>query len=90
MKIAVSLPDPLFLEIEACARTLKLTRSGLIALAARDFLARRRAGASATTAWNRALDEAGQPGDEPGATAFRRRTKAIVRAGKATRGSRKR
>jgi len=79
MKSAVSLPDDLFREIDACARALKLTRSGLLATAAREFLARHRRPSDATDAWNRAIARAGQPGDDPAAVAFRRRTKAVVR-----------
>jgi len=80
MKSAVSLPDDLFREIDACARALKLTRSGLLAAAAREFLARHRTPSDATDAWNRAIARAGQPGDDRAAVAFRRRTKAVVRA----------
>ena len=79
MKTAISLPDELSAAIDACARELKMTRSGLLAQAAREFVARRHA-PDPTEAWNRAIDKAGQPGDEPGARAFRRRTKAVVRA----------
>ena len=79
MKSAVSLPDDLFREIDACARALKLTRSGLLATAAREFLARHRRPSDATDAWNRAIARAGQPGDDPAAVAFRRRTEVVVR-----------
>jgi metal-responsive CopG/Arc/MetJ family transcriptional regulator len=81
MKTAISLPDDLFEEIDACARELKTTRSGLIAQAAREFVARRRHAADPTGAWNRAIEKAGQPGDDAAARAFRRRTKEIVRSG---------
>lgn len=81
MKTAISLPDELFDEIDACARELKMTRSGLLAQAAREFVARRRRAANPTDAWNRAIEKAGQPGDDPAARAFRRRTKEIVRSG---------
>ena len=80
MKTAISLPDELFEEIDACARELKLTRSGLLARAARDFVARCRRRSDATEAWNQAIAKAGQPGADPGARAFRRRTKALVRS----------
>ena len=80
MKTAISLPDELSEAIDACARELKMTRSGLLAQAAREFVARRRATPDPTAAWNRAIDKAGQPGDDPAAGAFQRRTKAIVRA----------
>ena len=80
MKTAISLPDELSAAIDACARELKMTRSGLLAQAAREFVARRRRSPDPTAEWNRVIDTAGQPGDDPAAQAFRRRTKAIVRA----------
>ena len=80
MKTAISLPDDLFEEIDACARELKMTRSGLLAQAARDFVARRRRRFDPTEAWNRAIARAGQPGADPAARAFRRRTKQVVRS----------
>src|SRR5437899_12901851 len=80
MKTAISLPDELSEAIDACARELKMTRSGLLAQAAREFVARRRRGPDPTEAWNRTIDRGGQPGDDPAARAFRRRTKAVVRA----------
>ena len=66
MKTAISLPDELFAEIDACARRLRMTRSGLLAQAAREFVARRRRAADPTEAWNQAIEKAGQPGNEPG------------------------
>jgi predicted transcriptional regulator len=80
MKTAISLPDDLSDEIDACARKLKMTRSGLLAQAAREFVARRQRAADSTEAWNRVIAKAGQPGDEPAARAFQRRTKKVVRA----------
>ena len=80
VKTAISLPDELSAAIDACARELKMTRSGLLAQAAREFVARRRPGPDPTEAWNRAIAKAGQPGDDPGARAFRRRTKTVVQA----------
>src|SRR5437899_12207257 len=80
MKTAISLPDELAAAIDACARELKMTRSGLLAQAAREFVARRRRAPDPTEAWNRTIDRGGQPGDDPAARAFRRRTKAVVRA----------
>jgi predicted transcriptional regulator len=74
------LPDDLFREIDACAHELKMSRSRVLAVAARDFLNRRRQPAAATAAWNRAIEQAGRPGDDPAARAFRRRSKAVVRA----------
>jgi len=78
MKTAISLPDELSEAIDACARELKMTRSGLLAKAAREFVAHRRS-IDPTAAWNRAIEKAGQPGADPAAKAFRRRTTAIVR-----------
>ena len=80
MKTAISLPDDLFREIDARARALDLSRSAFLARAAREFL-ESHGGPShdATDAWNRAIAEGGQPGDDPGAVAVRRRTKALVR-----------
>jgi predicted transcriptional regulator len=79
VKTAISLPDELSAAIDACARELKMTRSGLLAQAAREFVARRRRASDSTEAWNRVIDRAGQPGDDPAARAFRRRTKAVIR-----------
>ena len=80
MKTAISLPDALFEEIDACARTLRMTRSGLLAEAARAFVANHRR-PDATQAWNDAIDAAGQPGADPAAQAFRRRTADLIRRG---------
>jgi predicted transcriptional regulator len=80
MKTAISLPDDLFRAVDARARALKLSRSALLAAAARHFLeSQGRAGEDATEAWNRAIDKAGQPGSDPAAAAFRRRTHMVVR-----------
>jgi predicted transcriptional regulator len=79
VKTAISLPDDVFREMEACAKRLKMSRSGLVVAATREFLARHRVAPSATGAWNRAIASAGQPAADPGAAAFRRRSKAIVR-----------
>jgi len=79
MKTAISLPDELSAEIDACARELKMTRSGLLARAAREFVARQRRSPDPTAAWNRVIDEAGQPGGDPAAKEFRHRTKEVVR-----------
>jgi predicted transcriptional regulator len=85
MKTAISIPDDLFREVDLCSRRLKVSRSRLFADAAREYLARRRAPADATAAWNQAIAEGGQPGDEPGAVALRRRSKAVLRATMAKR-----
>jgi predicted transcriptional regulator len=74
MKTAISLPDDLYDAIDAAARELKMTRSGLLAAAARQFLAARGA-SDPTAAWNRAIAEAGQPGDDPAARALRHRSR---------------
>ena len=80
MKTAISIPDDLFREVEACSRRLKLSRSRLFATAAREYLARQGAGTSPTDAWNEAIAAAGQPGDEAAALALRKRSKAVIRA----------
>lgn len=79
MKTAVSLPDELFRAIDASARALKLSRSAFLARAAREFMERNGHTSDATTAWNRAIERAGQPGDDPASVRFRKRTKAVVR-----------
>jgi len=79
MKTAISLPDELFEAVDAKARALKISRSSLLAQAAREFIAKRESATDATAAWNRAVARAGQPGDEPAAQAFRARSKRIVR-----------
>jgi antitoxin MazE6 len=80
MKTAISIPDDLYREVEACSRRLKVSRSRLFATAAREYLARHAVPAGATEAWNRAILKAGQPGDEPAAVAVRKRSKAVIRA----------
>jgi len=80
MKLAISLPDELFRELDACARRLRVSRSSLLAAGARDVLSRNRREANATLAWNKVLARAGQPGSEPGVKAIRGRSKAVVRA----------
>lgn len=79
MKTAISLPDDLFEAVDAKARALKISRSNLLAQAAREFIAKREPASDATSAWNKAIARAGQPGDEPAAKAFRSRSKRIVR-----------
>lgn len=78
MKTAISLPDDLSAAIDAAAREMKMTRSGLLATAARQFLAARGSG-DATEAWNRAIAQGGQPGADAAARAFRRRSKSVIR-----------
>jgi len=79
MKLAISLPDALFREIDACARRDRVSRSRFVAMAARDFLARRRIPADPTEAWNRVIESVGQPGDDPAAVALRKRAKVVAR-----------
>jgi predicted transcriptional regulator len=78
MKTAVSMPDELFAAIDARAKALKLSRSALLARAAREFLDRESHG-DPTALWNRAIDRGGQPGADPAAAAFMRRSKAVIR-----------
>jgi predicted transcriptional regulator len=80
VKTAISLPDELFREIDARAKALNVSRSALLARAAREFLASHRPAKDATAAWNRAIDRGGQPGEEPAATLARKRTKAVIRS----------
>ena len=84
VKAAISIPDDLFREIDARARALNLSRSAFLARAAREFLEGHRPTSNATDAWNKAIERGGQPGDERGPVAARRRTKAVLR-GKARR-----
>jgi predicted transcriptional regulator len=67
-------------EIDARAKALNVSRSALLARAAREFLASHRPAKDATAAWNRAIDRGGQPGEEPAATLARKRTKAVIRS----------
>jgi len=80
MKTAISLPDDLFHEVEACSRRLKVSRSRFFAVAAREFISRQHAPADATAAWNAAIARAGQPGDDPAARALRHRSRLIIAA----------
>jgi predicted transcriptional regulator len=82
MKTAISLPDELFRELDARAKALKLSRSALLARAAREFLEATRPSDDPTEAWNRAIERGGQPGDDEGAKRARRRTKEILRRAK--------
>jgi predicted transcriptional regulator len=78
VKTAISLPDDLFRALDDRARQLRVTRSGLIATATREYLARQAPTSDATESWNRALAKAGQPGDDAAAVAFRRRSKTVL------------
>jgi predicted transcriptional regulator len=68
--------------IDARARALNLSRSAFLAQAARKFLESQRPKVDATDAWNKAIERGGQPGDEPGAVAARRRTIERLGAGR--------
>lgn len=77
MKIAISLPDELFREIDSCARRLRIPRSRLIADGARLIVQKRRA-VDATAAWDAALEAAGIDREEPAIKELRRRSKRAV------------
>jgi hypothetical protein len=76
----LSIPDDLFREVAACSWQLNLSWSRLFAAAAREFLARPGIPADATAAWNLAIRQAGQPGDDRAPMALRKRTRAVIRA----------
>ena len=81
MKTAISIPDELFHQIDLCSRRLRVSRSRLLADAARRYLAQQRAPIDATAVWNQVIAKAGQPGYDPAAVALRRRGKlALVAA----------
>ena len=65
MKVAVSIPDPIFAEAETLAKRLKLSRSGVYARALDAFVASHAdAGTSTVTeAMNMAVDAAGDVSD---------------------------
>jgi hypothetical protein len=88
VKIAISVPDELSLLVERWIRRARTSRSRFFAVAAAEFLARHATSDDPTDAWNRALARAGQPGDEPAARAFRRRSKRIARQAAARTGER--
>jgi metal-responsive CopG/Arc/MetJ family transcriptional regulator len=78
MKIAISLPDDLSQQIDACAKRLRIPRSRLLADGARLILAKYGM-TDATEAWNAAIEAAGQPGDDPAAVASRKRSRQSIR-----------
>lgn len=90
MKTSVSLPGDSFRLVDARARALKISRSALLAKAAREFLEQGTPAADSTAAWNAAIEKGGQPGDEPAALAFRRLgdSIAVARDGTIYAGSR--
>lgn len=59
MKLAISIPDKLFKEAETLAKTTGSTRSGLIAKALAEYMARHDADA-VTEAMNRVADAVGE------------------------------
>jgi metal-responsive CopG/Arc/MetJ family transcriptional regulator len=62
--MAISIPDPLFMEAEAAAKALGLSRSMLIRTALGEFLQRRR-DAEATASINRYIEKYGaEPSEE--------------------------
>jgi len=80
MKIAIFIPDELLREVEACSRRLRLSRSRLFAIAAREYLARHGSGTSPTDVWNEAISAASQPSEDAVALAVRGRSRAAIRA----------
>ena len=64
MKVAVSIPDPLFAQADALARRLKLSRSKVYAQALDAFLADHD-GDRLTEAMDAAIDAAGEEGPDP-------------------------
>lgn len=78
MKTAISIPDELFHEIDLCSRRLRVSRSRLLADAARQYIAQQRTPFDATAVWNAVISKAGQPGDDPAAVALRRRSKRTL------------
>jgi len=86
MKTAISLPDDLFEAVDARARALKISRSSLFAQAAREFIAKHEPASDATAAWNRALAHTATPEDDRATTAFRARSKQVIRESWRNRG----
>lgn len=62
MKVAVSIPDPIFDEAEALARRMKISRSKVYARALKEFVANNDR-PSLTEQINAALDEIGEEPD---------------------------
>jgi metal-responsive CopG/Arc/MetJ family transcriptional regulator len=71
MKTAVSLPDDVFQDAERLARRRKTSRSRVYADALREYVARHDADA-VTEAYDRLIDELGQPSDPAFAAAAAR------------------
>jgi metal-responsive CopG/Arc/MetJ family transcriptional regulator len=62
MKIAISIPDPLFKEAEAAAKNLGLSRSRFVQIALEAYLERRRE-EELTAEINRNIEKYGDPSD---------------------------
>jgi predicted transcriptional regulator len=71
MKTAISVPDEVFRRAERLAKRLKVSRSELYGRALAEYVARH-SPEEVTEAWDQALRELGQPGDEFAARAARR------------------
>lgn len=72
MKVAVSLPDDLFLAAERHAKRVRRPRSQLYAEALAEYLTRH-SPEEVTEAMNRVLERLGEPGPEPFLAAATRR-----------------
>jgi len=77
MKLAISLPDDLARQVDACAKRLRVPRSRLLAEGARLIVAKHQT-SDATTAWNAAID-ASRSFDDKATAELRRRSKRAVR-----------
>jgi hypothetical protein len=71
MKTAVSIPDEIFLDAERFARRSRKSRSELYSDAVREYIARH-ASEEVTDAYDRLIEELGQPIDDFGRHAARR------------------
>ena len=83
MKTAISLPDPLFEELDRVSKRLGKPRSTLVAQAIRELLDRMPSEDDVTTAYDAALDEARRAGwEEDAEVAFLRHAAAGTRIGR--------
>jgi metal-responsive CopG/Arc/MetJ family transcriptional regulator len=76
MKVAVSIPDPIFAEAEALAKQFGTSRSELYQRALREFVSRHAAD-PVTRAMNEVVEAVGAGTDEFGAEASRRVLKRV-------------
>ena len=76
MKVAVSIPDPIFAEAEALAKQFGTSRSELYRRALGEFVSRHAAD-PVTRAMNEVVDAVGADTDEFGAEALRRVMKRV-------------